>query len=160
MISYPLTVYYDASCPLCATEMHALKARDVRRRLILVDCSDDAFDANARGITRDSMMRIIHARDGNGQWIRGVEVFAAAYEAVYLRSMSRLWRNPVLRPFWDRVYPWIADHRQWLSRLGAQHVVGALIGLVASRDSASRPPSSEPGGCKDGYCRQRSSRCS
>ena len=37
-ITFPLTVFYDASCPLCASEMHALAARDREARLVLVDC--------------------------------------------------------------------------------------------------------------------------
>jgi predicted DCC family thiol-disulfide oxidoreductase YuxK len=41
---YPLTIYYDASCPLCATEMHALKRNDAAGVLELVDCSAPEFD--------------------------------------------------------------------------------------------------------------------
>lgn len=41
----PLTVDYDASCPLCRAEMEAMKARDARDVLRLVDCSSPGFDA-------------------------------------------------------------------------------------------------------------------
>ena len=42
-LRYPLTVFYDASCPLCATELHALRdgcfGRGTRRGLFLIDVS-------------------------------------------------------------------------------------------------------------------------
>ena len=37
--TYPLTVYFDATCPLCTAEMGAMQARDSAKRLRLVDCS-------------------------------------------------------------------------------------------------------------------------
>ncbi len=40
---YPLTVFYDASCPMCASEMHALRDLDREGRLELVDCSAAQF---------------------------------------------------------------------------------------------------------------------
>ena len=43
----PLTVYYDKSCPMCATEMHVIQGCDWRGRLKLVDCSPAGFDDSA-----------------------------------------------------------------------------------------------------------------
>src|ERR1043166_3390105 len=54
-IRYPLTVFYDASCPMCASEILALKEREREARLVLVDCSAAEFDAEVlagTGITR------------------------------------------------------------------------------------------------------------
>jgi predicted DCC family thiol-disulfide oxidoreductase YuxK len=64
------------------------------------------------------MLARIHARDADGRWLRGVDVFAAVYEAAGLRALTRVFRSRRLRPLWDRLYPWIADHRYALSRLG------------------------------------------
>jgi predicted DCC family thiol-disulfide oxidoreductase YuxK len=151
-IAYPLTIYYDASCPLCAAEMHALQAQDADRRLVLVDCSAPTFDARegeAQGVTRAAMLRAIHARDAGGRWLTGVDVFVAAYEAAHLPSMARLWRHRRLRPLWERLYPHIAKHRQLLSRLGAQHLIRAAIGSVAARDAACRVAAAQAAGCGD-----------
>jgi predicted DCC family thiol-disulfide oxidoreductase YuxK len=135
----PLTIYYDASCPICATEMHALKAHDAEDQLVLVDCSGEGFEdaaAAAAGIGRADMMQAIHARTADGVWLKGVDVFVAAYEAAAMPWMAKLWGHPRLRPLWDRAYPWIARNRRWLSRLGAPHAMRALFAASARRRAA------------------------
>ena len=95
--AYPLTIYYDASCPLCAEEMHAFKQHDIRERLRLVDCSVPGFgDADTRdaGLEQRNLMRRIHARDASGRWLDGVAVFEVAYRAVGIESVARLWGSP------------------------------------------------------------------
>jgi predicted DCC family thiol-disulfide oxidoreductase YuxK len=120
-LSYPLTVYYDASCPLCRAEMETLKARDCDDRLRLVDCSAAAFDARtcaAQGVSRTMMMERIHARDVAGRWLVGLDVFAAVYGAAGFHVLARIYGSRRLRPLLDRAYPWIAAHRYALSRFG------------------------------------------
>jgi len=135
-VQWPLRIYYDRSCPLCAHEMHALIAHDAHANLQLVDSSAADFadaDAAAAGITPADMSRLIHACDANGRWIIGVEVFVLAYQAVGLDSIARLWAHPWLRPIWDRFYPWFARNRMALSRLGIAPLYGWLIEGAARR---------------------------
>lgn len=167
--AWPLRIYYDRSCPLCAQEMHALVAHDHAGRIELVDCSRADFDPaaeegtaasstpraalaageapDAGKPTRAALMAIIHARDAEGRWYRGVEVFVHAYAAVGLDAMARLWAHPWLRPFWERAYPWFARNRQWLSRLGTARAYGWLLNRAAAR--AARRSAA----CADGVCR-------
>lgn len=129
-VTYPLTVYYERSCPLCASEMHALKALDAQGRFALVDCSAADFDAGpvrAAGIEPAQLMQIIHAQDADGRWLRGVDVFVQVYAAADLAPMVRLWSHPRLRPVFDRIYPIIARYRHWLTALGAQHFMHWLM---------------------------------
>jgi predicted DCC family thiol-disulfide oxidoreductase YuxK len=100
-VAWPLVIYYDASCPLCREEMHALKAHDAADRLRLLDASPPGFSdphLAAAGIGQDALMRLIHARDAAGHWFVGVQVFELAYAAAGLHTVARLWASPRLRP--------------------------------------------------------------
>ncbi len=122
----PIDVYYDASCPLCRAEIHALVAVDPEQRLRLHDCSVAGFsdpDALRVGIDRHRMMQAMHVRDADGRWHAAVGAFVVMYRAVGIESVAAVWAHPWLKPLWDRIYPFIARHRMTLSRLGFSRVV-------------------------------------
>ena len=149
-VRYPLTIFYDASCPMCASEMHALKRRDRDGRLALVDCSAPDFDEDALlgdGLRRRDLMGLIHARDAHGRWFVGVDAFEVVYRAAGLETAARVWGSPRWRPLLSRAYPWIARHRQPLSRLG----FAALVRYIIPKPCASSPATSSPRG---GSCSQ------
>jgi len=126
----PVTIFYDASCAMCLSEMHALKARDRANRLELVDCSAPDFDETVlagTGIRREDLMTLIHARDAHGRWLIGIDVFEVAYAAAGLKAIAGFWGSPVLRPLLVRLYPWIARNRQLLSRLGINRSVRLVL---------------------------------
>ena len=119
-LRYPLTVFYDGSCPLCVREMAGLRARDRQGRLELVDCSAAEFDdegLRAEGITRESLLRLIHVRDAHGRWRVGPSGLEAAYRAVGRERAARFWGSRHLHPLLRPLYAWVARHRQTLSRL-------------------------------------------
>jgi predicted DCC family thiol-disulfide oxidoreductase YuxK len=133
-VTYPLTIFYDASCPLCRKEMHALKAYDAQDRLRLVDCSAATFrDASAEQahITTADMLRLIHARDESGRWVIGVDVFVLAYRATGIEAVASLFEFRPLRPFLNRLYPWIARNRMVLSRFGVNIVYENIVRRAA-----------------------------
>ena len=116
--TFPLTVYYDAACPICAGEMHMLKARDTKGMLLMADCSSAAFDEQSlkrEGVTRAMMLKRIHARDAAGRWLSGPEVFAVVYRVAGFPRIARLLESRRLRPLLERIYPWIAANRYWLN---------------------------------------------
>ena len=142
----PLTVYYDASCPLCVTEMHALRELDWRGRLKLVDCSPPAFDdreATRDGMTREQLMDLIHVRDPEGRWLVGMDAFEAVYASAGLARVARVWGDRRWRPLLDRIYPWIARHRQFLSRLGVHRVVRLVLSRAARGQRLTRATPSD-----------------
>ena len=139
-VSYPLAVYYDKSCPLCAEEIHALKDYDANGRLSLIDCSQPGFsDSETRlaGLSSAMLMRRIHARDAAGKWLDGVAVFEAAYGAVGIDAVARLWGQPSLQPLLDRIYMWVAGHRMAISWLRLNKAYGVLV-RVAARPAARK----------------------
>jgi len=136
----PLTVYYDRSCPMCATEMQVIEGCDWRGRLRLVDCSAPDFEdgeAVREGVTREAMMTRLHARDPEGRWLTGLDAFEAVYASAGLDGAARFWGSRKLRPVLDRIYPVMARYRQPLSRLGLHRLVGAGL-RAAAKLSPSR----------------------
>jgi predicted DCC family thiol-disulfide oxidoreductase YuxK len=129
-VRYPLTLFYDASCPLCASEMQALKARDREGRLELVDCSAPDFDETVLAgtcIERAALMARMHARDAHGRWLVALDAIEAGYRAVGLVRAADLFGAARLRPLLDSVYRVIARHRQTLSRIGMHQLVRRLL---------------------------------
>jgi predicted DCC family thiol-disulfide oxidoreductase YuxK len=128
-VTLPITVFYDHSCPMCRSEMLAMKSRDTANAFILADCSPTDFDETPflkDGIHRIDMMRLIHAKDADGKWLIGVDVFAVIYRLAGFRFLSAVWGSSVLRPILSRLYPWVADNRMWLSKLGVPKFFSAL----------------------------------
>lgn len=135
-VAWPLRIYYDARCPLCAQEMTALAANDTLARLQLVDCSAPDFEdvlLKQAGVSAKQAMDFIHARDAQGQWLKGIAVFEAAYAAIGVQAIARLLAYPMLRPVWDWLYPRVANNRMWLSRLGLNRLFGAVVAWIAKR---------------------------
>lgn len=147
--AFPLTIYFDASCALCNSEMQNIKVHDVQNRLTLIDCSATDFDDSAfhaQGITRDTMMNCLHAQDANGQWLKGVAAFEVIYRTVGMASIAKLWGHPLTRPLAERAYPWVVKHRHVLSALGLHKIFGVLSRRAAQKSNSLSQA------CKAGQC--------
>lgn len=131
-ITYPLTIYYDASCPMCKSEMDMIKEGDKDKKLILVDCSNTNFStAESCPVTKEAMMERIHAIDANGIWINSVDVFAAAYSATGHEKISKFWSNKTLQPLLSKAYPMIASQRGWLSKTPFPYMFNLILKLIS-----------------------------
>jgi predicted DCC family thiol-disulfide oxidoreductase YuxK len=128
---FPLTVFYDAACPVCALEMDSLRRRDRCGRLNLVDMSAPGFDARRHGLGHDNLDAVIHALRPDGTVLRGMEVLRSAYAAAGLGWLLQATRWPLLKPAFDAAYRGFARHRHAISR--------TLAPLIhAARASSSR----------------------
>lgn len=144
-----LTVFYDGSCPLCATEMATLAGLDGAGELGFLDCGAPGFDDTpwaAEGASRARMLTEMHVRDALGDWHRGVDAIALLYATVGAPVLARLWAHPLTRPFTRRLYPVIARHRHRLDAFGLHLVAPRVLRLLAWR--AARHARCEHGACR------------
>ena len=121
---YPLKVFYDASCPVCAMEMDQLRRRDGDDRLVLVDMSAPGFDAACHGFDPAELDAAIHAVRPDGSVVRGMPVLRLAYAAAGLGWLLRPTGFAPLRPVFDAAYRLFARHRHSIS--------GALAPAIAA----------------------------
>jgi predicted DCC family thiol-disulfide oxidoreductase YuxK len=132
---YPLTLLYDAACPVCALEMDHLRARNDAGRLVFIDISAPGFDPAPYGATLAEMDAEIHALRADGQLMKGVQVLRLAYEAVGLGWVMRPAGWAPLRGPADVAYRLFARHRRTISRAAAPLIDGvrALRAWQATR---------------------------
>jgi predicted DCC family thiol-disulfide oxidoreductase YuxK len=134
--NYPLTLFYDASCPLCRHEIEFLAARDALRRLQPVDVSHPDF-VNDTGVPLATLMRVMHGRRPDGQLVRGTEVFQLAYRAAGLGWVAGPLSWPILAPLWNGFFSFVGRHRQWFPAW----LSATIFGRHGRR-----------GNCRDGQC--------
>ena len=115
--SWPIEVFYDGACPLCAREIRFLRRWDTARRIRFTDISSREFRASDYGETEQAFMAEIHGRLPNGDWVRGVEVFRRLYTAIGLGPLVWVTRLPILTALLDRAYGVFARNRlRWTRR--------------------------------------------
>jgi predicted DCC family thiol-disulfide oxidoreductase YuxK len=121
---YPLTLFYDAACPVCALEMDHLRERNAAGRLLFVDINTPGFDAGRYGTSYAAMDAQIHGLRADGELVHGVQVLRLAYEAVGLGWLWAPMRWAPLAPVADVAYRVFARHRQAISRTAAPLING------------------------------------
>lgn len=113
---YPLSIFYDGSCPICRFDIHNLKARNQEEKLQFIDIASPAFDPTPYGMTQADFMAEIHARRTDGQFVKGMEVFRLAYRAVGLGwAVAPASWDPLRQPA-DALYRLFARHRQKIGK--------------------------------------------
>ena len=118
MDRYPLTVFYDGACPICAREIALMRRLDRQQRLAFCDFSSPDYDAAITGLTVPALSAVIHARWADGTVIAGMDVFRAMWETVGLRFLAKLSRLSFLDLLAMRAYAWFARNRLWLTGRG------------------------------------------
>lgn len=144
--TFPLTIYFDASCRLCNSEMQNIKAHDTNNQLVLIDCSAPDFDESvckANNISKTAMMNRLHVQDANGQWLIGVVAFEVIYQTIGMYSIAKIWKLPIIR-IW--LYPFIAEHRNTLLRFGVPQLFDIFLRFMARR------PEKRSRLCSEGRC--------
>ena len=143
---YPLTLLYDAQCPVCSLEMDHLRARCPDGRLLFEDISQPGFDAARFGLTFEAVDAEIHAIRPDGSVLKGVEVLRLAYAAAGLGWVMHPTGWTPLRPLFDLGYRLFARHRRRIS-VAAAPLIDALRAQRARRMTEAMRE------CRAGVCR-------
>jgi predicted DCC family thiol-disulfide oxidoreductase YuxK len=117
--NYPLTLLYDAGCPVCSLEMDRLRERNHAGALRFVDIAAPGFDPAPYGVTLAALNAEIHGVRPDGSLIRGVPVLRLAYTAAGLGWVVRPTGWAPLQPVFDALYRVVARNRQPISRVAA-----------------------------------------
>ena len=134
---YPLTLFFDGLCPVCRTEMAALRQRDSAHRLRFEDVRADGFSV-PEGTTLDRMLTSLHGRTAGDRLVAGVETLRLAYRSVGLGWLVAPTGWPLLRGASERAYLWFARHR---------FAMPAWLGLAAFGQRSRRAH------CTDSTCK-------
>lgn len=142
--AWPLTLYYDGDCPLCAREIHALRRRASPQRLQLVDISATDFDPAALGIERQALQDRLHARFADGHWVHGLDATFWSWCAAGLGRWAAPLRWRLLRPVLALVYRLfcrLRPHLHWLPHPdGAARCNAARCELPARANTPPHEP--------------------
>ncbi|HHF3019379.1 TPA: thiol-disulfide oxidoreductase DCC family protein [Vibrio diabolicus] len=109
-----LTIFYDGTCPLCAKEMHALKRRDVKQAIKIVDIYSDDFSDYPQ-IDAQKANTILHALNDNNELILSLDVTHRAWQLVGRGWLYAPLRWPLLKPIADWLYLRFANNRYRVS---------------------------------------------
>jgi hypothetical protein len=122
-----LTLFYDASCPLCEAEIIYLSRRNQSGLLAFVDIHSPHFDPLQSGISCQQAMDAMYGQYEDGTLIKGVEVFAQSYRRANMKVLAWVFSRKTLRPLLNYSYYFFARNRHAISkRIGplAKKLVG------------------------------------
>ncbi len=117
---FPITIFYDGACIVCATEIRHYLNRDRVKRLIGVDISTPDFKPDEYQIPLPDLMYELHVIDHSGHIYRGVESFWAIWQAFPTSSVYGLLGTMVtsrmLNPLARMLYKGFARIRPYLPK--------------------------------------------
>lgn len=142
-LAWPLTLYYDGDCPLCAREIGMLRRHASPQRLLLVDIAAADFDPMPLGVSLNAMQDRLHARWADGEWVLGLDASLWSWEAAGLGSWVAPLRWRPLRPLLEWGYRLFCRLRPHLARL--PHPDGATRCREGKVCSGQRPPAGKAG---------------
>jgi len=100
---FPLLVFYDGACSVCAREIEHYLQQDHGGRLRAVDISAADFDAESYHIPLARFMFELHAIDGAGTVYSGVNAFRAIWQAYPTLSVYRIMGRFISLPLINQV---------------------------------------------------------
>lgn len=100
---FPLTVFYDGACIVCATEIEHYLKKDHGGRLVALDISTPDFDPAPYRISLEDFMQQLHAIDQDGQVFKGIDSFWAIWQAFPPSTMYGVMARTIRLPLINRL---------------------------------------------------------
>ncbi len=117
---FPIQVFYDGACSVCASEIEHYLRQDHGGRLLAVDISATDFEPEPHQIALNEFMYELHVIDRAGRVYRGVEAFWAIWQAFPSSTvygiMGDLINLPVVNPVARLLYRGFARIRPYLPK--------------------------------------------
>lgn len=116
-IVFPLKIFYDGNCRVCAREMAHYRRLSSDEKLVFIDISDPEFSPAQFGRTREEFMAELHVIDAEGQLYRGVDAFRAIWQGLSVSiygDLSALLGLPVIHLLARAGYRAFARMRRFL----------------------------------------------
>ena len=117
---FPIRIFYDGACIVCATEIEHYLRQDRDGRLVAMDISSPDFDPDEYHIPLADFMFELHVIDQRGNIYRGVESFWAIWQAFPASTvyglMGTIVTAPVLNQIARLLYQGFARIRPYLPK--------------------------------------------
>jgi predicted DCC family thiol-disulfide oxidoreductase YuxK len=111
--SEKLVILFDGSCRFCTAAAELLRVLDWRHRLECLPFQAPGVP-QAYGLTVAQCERILWAIAPGGGSYQGAQAVSAALDAIVgLPLFQRLYLCPGIGQIEDKVYTWVASHRQF-----------------------------------------------
>ncbi len=114
-VCFPVTLFYDGSCPLCNKEVNWLKTQNKFGRLMFEDIKEANFSNRYPALDSTELDRTLHAKLGDGRMVKGVDATISAWEAVGKGWMLTPLTWPVFSSIAGLAYQGFANNRHWLA---------------------------------------------
>ncbi|WP_150629394.1 thiol-disulfide oxidoreductase DCC family protein [Pseudomonas fluorescens] len=145
---WPLTLYFDGTCPLCAREIIILRRHAAENRLLCVDINNADFDANALGFTFEQMQASLHASFADGHWVKGLDATLWSWRAAGLGVWATPLTWPAIRPLLAvgyRLFCRLRPHLAWLPHPdGRRRCVDDRCEVPESQPAPDEPATLKP----------------
>ncbi|MDG1312423.1 MAG: DUF393 domain-containing protein [Porticoccaceae bacterium] len=112
-----LTIFYDAGCPLCVTEIEHLMRLNSEAKLAFENIYAQNFNQQFPHIDQQAADLVLHGQLENGAMIFGLDVTYEAWALVGKRRWVAILRWPWFKQCAEVGYRFFAKHRHRISRL-------------------------------------------
>jgi predicted DCC family thiol-disulfide oxidoreductase YuxK len=102
------TLFYDGQCPLCLREVRLL-SRLADSQLQLINLHEEPDAAGKPG--RLEMLKNLHLRTGDGEWLTGVDATVRAWSHTRWGLLFKVLRLPLIGTLADAAYQYWARKR-------------------------------------------------